>query len=218
VNGSGKFIGVAKMTSEVDYHANFNYWSQGSKYKGFFFLVWLAIKDIPNKIFRHFINPYNENKPVTTSRDTQEIPEVIGHEMLKMIMEYPYESSILDDFAFYDQRQEELMEYKNQQQQQQLYDPRMHGEKNMVYGLEQSQGMNYNQGGNFPLKQQMQMQMPLNMNQQKMNIIRNPNTSMNFNLNQNQMNMQIQGNISNNNFQSKGLNMNKMNIQPQNIS
>jgi YTH domain-containing family protein len=56
VNGSGRFLGVAKMTSEVDYHANFNYWSQGDKWKGFFFVVWIYIKDIPNKAFRHILN------------------------------------------------------------------------------------------------------------------------------------------------------------------
>lgn len=56
VNGSGRFLGLAQMTSEVDYHANFNYWSQGDKWKGFFFVVWLIIKDVPNKAFRHLIN------------------------------------------------------------------------------------------------------------------------------------------------------------------
>jgi len=56
VNGSGKFVGVAQMTSEVDYQANFNYWTQNSKWKGFFFLVWIYIKDIPNRIFKGMTN------------------------------------------------------------------------------------------------------------------------------------------------------------------
>ena len=56
VNGSGKFIGVAQMTSEVDYHANFNYWTQNSKWRGFFFVVWLTLKDVPNRIFKHMTN------------------------------------------------------------------------------------------------------------------------------------------------------------------
>ena len=56
---------------------------------------------------------YNENKPVTTSRDTQEIPENLGYEMVKMIRDYPYESSILDDFAYYEKKQIDLIDYKN---------------------------------------------------------------------------------------------------------
>jgi hypothetical protein len=44
------------MTSEIDYQANFNYWTQNDKWKGFFLLVWLNIKDIPNRVFRNVIN------------------------------------------------------------------------------------------------------------------------------------------------------------------
>ena len=38
-----------------------------------FYVNWIFIKDIPNRIFRQIINEYNDNKPVTSSRDTQEI-------------------------------------------------------------------------------------------------------------------------------------------------
>lgn len=108
VNGSGRFLGLAQMTSEVEYRANFNFWSQGEKWKGFFFVVWLTIKDIPNRALRHIINEYNENKPVTASRDTQEIQPFAGAEVLKIFSESPYESSILDDFKFYEQKQDSL--------------------------------------------------------------------------------------------------------------
>ena len=36
VNGSGKFMGIALMNSDVEYKVNFNYWSQNDKWKGFF--------------------------------------------------------------------------------------------------------------------------------------------------------------------------------------
>jgi hypothetical protein len=97
------------MTSEVEYRANFNYWTQNEKWKGFFFVVWLTIKDVPNRAFRHLINEYNDNKSVTASRDTQEIHPPVGAEMLKVFTEYPYETSILDDFKFYEQKQENQM-------------------------------------------------------------------------------------------------------------
>lgn len=46
------------MTSEIEYRANFNYWSQTEKWKGFFFVKWIYIKDIPNKAFKNIINEY----------------------------------------------------------------------------------------------------------------------------------------------------------------
>jgi hypothetical protein len=58
VNGSGRFLGVGKMTSEIDLNANFNYWSQSKKWKGFFCVVWLIIKDIPNRAFNNIFNEY----------------------------------------------------------------------------------------------------------------------------------------------------------------
>ena len=56
VNGSGRFLGLAQMTSEVEYRANFNFWTQNEKWRGFFFVVWLIIKDVPNRVFKNFIN------------------------------------------------------------------------------------------------------------------------------------------------------------------
>lgn len=107
VNGSGRFLGLARMNSEVEYKANFNYWTQNEKWKGFFFLNWIFIKDIPNRVFRNLINEFNENKPVTASRDTQEIHPVPGQEMLKIFEKFQIESSILDDFTFYEKKQDE---------------------------------------------------------------------------------------------------------------
>ena len=108
VNGSGKFMGLAQMASEVEYRVNFNYWSQNDKWKGFFFVNWIYIKDIPNRIFRQIINEYNDNKPVTSSRDTQEIFPSAGIKMLKIFKDYPQESSIFDNMSL----DEKLMIYQ----------------------------------------------------------------------------------------------------------
>ena len=96
VNGSGKFMGIALMNSDVEYKVNFNYWSQNDKWKGFFFVEWICIKDVPNRMFRSIINDLNENKPVTSSRDTQEICTNAGVKMLKVFKDYPQESTIFD--------------------------------------------------------------------------------------------------------------------------
>ncbi|CAG8448297.1 8038_t:CDS:2 [Cetraspora pellucida] len=50
----------------------------------------------------------NENKPVTNSRDTQELYPEAGHEMLKKFFYYRNKTSILDDFKFYEKRQIEM--------------------------------------------------------------------------------------------------------------
>jgi len=49
-----------------------NFWQQ-DKWNGFFSVKWHIIKDVPNPQFRHIILENNENKPVTNSRDTQEV-------------------------------------------------------------------------------------------------------------------------------------------------
>ena len=101
-------MGLAQMASEVEYRVNFNYWSQNDKWKGFFFVNWIYIKDIPNRIFRQIINEYNDNKPVTSSRDTQEIFPSAGIKMLKIFKDYPQESSIFDNMSL----DEKLMIYQ----------------------------------------------------------------------------------------------------------
>ena len=77
VNGSGHFCGVALMTSPVDYHATAGVWAQ-DKWKGQFSVKWIYVKDVPNSQLRHIKLENNENKPVTNSRDTQEVPPEKG--------------------------------------------------------------------------------------------------------------------------------------------
>ncbi|KAI8003791.1 YTH domain-containing protein ECT2 [Camellia lanceoleosa] len=72
VNASGQFCGVAEMTGPVDFHKDMDFWQQ-DKWSGSFPVKWHIIKDVPNPNFRHIILENNENKPVTNSRDTQEM-------------------------------------------------------------------------------------------------------------------------------------------------
>ena len=51
-NGSGRYIGVARMINEFNDTKEFNYWTQDSKWKGFFDVEWIYIKDIPFKCFK----------------------------------------------------------------------------------------------------------------------------------------------------------------------
>jgi hypothetical protein len=60
------------MMGPVDFNKNMDFWLQG-KWNGSFPVNWHIIKDVPNGHFRHITLSNNENKPVTHSRDTQEV-------------------------------------------------------------------------------------------------------------------------------------------------
>lgn len=106
VNGSGHFCGMAQMVSAVDYNSTVSVWAQ-DKWKGQFKVKWIYVKDVPNAQLRHIRLENNENKPVTNSRDTQEVPSDKGKQVLQIIHSYSHSTSIFDDFMHYEKRQEE---------------------------------------------------------------------------------------------------------------
>lgn len=88
VNGSGQFCGIAEMRDSVDYSQSCNIWVEQTRYKGIFPVEWLMVKNVPNKYFNHLKIPDNDNKPVTCSRDTQEMPYSVGLSMLKIFSSF----------------------------------------------------------------------------------------------------------------------------------
>jgi hypothetical protein len=72
VNGSGLFCGMAEMVGPVDFHKDMDFWCQ-DKWTGSFPVRWHIVKDVPNYTLQHILLQNNENKPVTHSRDTQEV-------------------------------------------------------------------------------------------------------------------------------------------------
>lgn len=113
VNGSGHFCGMAQMVSHVDYNSTANVWAQ-DKWKGQFKVKWIYVKDVPNSQLRHIRLENNENKPVTNSRDTQEVPPEKGKQVLKIMHTFRHTTSIFDDFLHYEKRQEEDEQRKTQ--------------------------------------------------------------------------------------------------------
>ena len=111
VNGSGHFCGIAEMKSEVEYDIETGIWSQ-EKWKGKFAVKWYYVKDVPNNALRHIRLENNDNKPVTNSRDTQEVPPEKGVQVVKIIHSYKNQTSIFDDFGHYEKRQEEEIKSK----------------------------------------------------------------------------------------------------------
>lgn len=114
VNGSRQFCGVAEMIGPVDYKRSMEFWEQ-HKWSGSFALKWHFIKDVPNSQFRRIILQNNENKPVTNSRDTQEVYFQQGLEMLNIIKSYPPRTSILDEFPLCNLPMKNVPELKPQQ-------------------------------------------------------------------------------------------------------
>lgn len=106
VNGSGHFCGMAEMTSAVDMSSSLSVWSQ-DKWRGQFTVKWIYVKDVPNAALRHIRLENNENKPVTNSRDTQEVLPDKGRMVLKILQSYRHATSIFDDFSHYEKRQAE---------------------------------------------------------------------------------------------------------------
>ncbi|XP_076888664.1 YTH domain-containing protein ECT2-like isoform X2 [Bidens hawaiensis] len=109
VNASGQFCGVAEMVGPVDFVNDADYWQQ-DRWSGQFNVKWHIIKDVPNSRFRHILLENNDNKPVTHSRDSQEVKLEAGNAMLKIFKEYDADTSIIDDFSYYDEREKDLQE------------------------------------------------------------------------------------------------------------
>jgi len=63
------------MVGPVDFNKDMDFWQQ-DKWSGSFPVKWHIVKDVPNGNFRHIILENNEFKPVTNSRDTQEVYKV----------------------------------------------------------------------------------------------------------------------------------------------
>ncbi|KAF8760058.1 YTH protein [Rhizoctonia solani] len=110
VNASGHFCGMAEMLTPVDYTRSSTVWAQ-DKWKGVFKVRWIFVRDIPNAALRHIrLNNTQERKPVTNSRDTQELLPEAGHEMLRIFFTHPARTSLLQDFAFYERSKLQSMQ------------------------------------------------------------------------------------------------------------
>ncbi|XWS57614.1 hypothetical protein CRYUN_Cryun09bG0188800 [Craigia yunnanensis] len=115
VNTSGQFVGLAEMVGPVDFSKTVEYWQQ-DKWTGCFLVKWHIIKDVPNTSLRHITLENNENKPVTNSRDTQEVNFEQGIQILKIFKDHSSKTCILDDFEFYEARQKIIQEKKAKHQ------------------------------------------------------------------------------------------------------
>nr|XP_011461641.1 PREDICTED: uncharacterized protein LOC101312235 isoform X3 [Fragaria vesca subsp. vesca] len=115
VNASGQFVGLAEMVGPVDFEKNVEYWQQ-DKWTGCFPVKWHIVKDVPNSLLKHITLENNENKPVTNSRDTQEVKLDEGLKLIKLFKDHSSKTCLLDDFEFYEDRQKTIEEVKAKRQ------------------------------------------------------------------------------------------------------
>ena len=117
-NGSGRYVGVAKMKTACDDSKTFDYWTQDGKWPGLFEVEWLFIKDVPFKEFKNIIITMKDGevKPISNARDTQEIPYEQAKIMLEKIEKFQNSNTILEHFEFYDMRQANYEKNKQMQQ------------------------------------------------------------------------------------------------------
>ena len=135
-NGSGRYCGLARMKSPCDENKTFGLWTQDGKWPGLFDVEWLFIKDVPFKEFKNVIITMKDGevKPISNSRDTQEIPFEQAKIMIQKITDYQNTNTILEHFEFYDMRQEN---YERNMQ--------MNKSKEMKANQENKQGDNNNE-------------------------------------------------------------------------
>ena len=118
-NKSGRFCGVAKMTSSVDETKIFELWTQDNKWPGLFNVEWIFIKDVPLKIFKNICITMFDGTvgPVSHSRDTQEIPYNNAKTMMERFSKYENSNTIFEKFEFYDIRQEHYIKNKKMEKE-----------------------------------------------------------------------------------------------------
>ena len=135
-NGSGRYVGVARMKTPCDENRTFEFWTQDGKWPGLFDVEWLFIKDVPFKEFKEIIITMKDGeiKPISNARDTQEIPFEQAKIMLEKIANYQNSNTILEHFEFYDMRQEN---YEKNMQVKKTFDNQQKIQHNNVNNNEQ---------------------------------------------------------------------------------
>ncbi|OQU77485.1 uncharacterized protein LOC8071196 [Sorghum bicolor] len=104
VNASYNFCGVAEMVGPVDYQNDMDFWCM-DKWIGSFPVKWHIIKNVHNSTFRSILLQNNEDKPVTSSRDTQEIHYTPGTTMLELFKYTRADGCVLDSFMVHEEKE-----------------------------------------------------------------------------------------------------------------
>lgn len=107
-NGSGRFLGIAKMKKEVEEDKFFPFWTQDNKWGGLFEIQWIFMKDLPFYLVKHlnFVMSDGKTRAISFSRDAQEVPFEQAREFIEIFQNFVNTNTILEHFEYYDIRQE----------------------------------------------------------------------------------------------------------------
>jgi hypothetical protein len=109
VHQSGRFVGLARVTGLHDPNKTIDLFAQ-PRWQGSFPVQWLAVRDLAFGPFRHITLP--NKKSCVSSRDGQEIrrPQAIAilDVIAQQVQPTASEFSLLQDFPFYDRRQQKM--------------------------------------------------------------------------------------------------------------
>jgi hypothetical protein len=105
VVSSNQFLGVAKMTSDMDDRESFKYWWEPCKWFGTFKISWLFVKDIHHAKFEQ-IKEEASMTSVINLKDGTMISANTGKQMLTVFKDHPNKPSIFDYFDYMDRRED----------------------------------------------------------------------------------------------------------------
>lgn len=117
VVNSNQFLGIAKLTSDIDHNETFKYWWEPCKWFGSYQIKWLFAKDVPHSNFEHLTQEVYQQGPnpkiaVPTSvinlRDSTKIQASIGKKILEIFAKAPIYPNILQSFGYMDRREDQL--------------------------------------------------------------------------------------------------------------
>lgn len=105
-NSAFCYHGIAKMTSGLQNY-NYHFWVGSDKFKKFtgsFKIEWIVIKDVPNNVLDKItVFQENQNVPVSKLRNGNAIGKEESLEIIKIITNFFYRSSIvLDNMIYFD--------------------------------------------------------------------------------------------------------------------
>ena len=150
-NKSGRFCGVCKMITPVDQNKIFELWTQDNTWPGLFKVEWIFIKDVPLRLFNNQFIVMNNNqiRPISHSRDTQEIPFNKAKIMMEQFAKYKNSNTIFERFEFYDLRQDNYVKNKRLREQKEKEEKeKMINEQNIESNKMDNNNINMNKNAN----------------------------------------------------------------------
>jgi hypothetical protein len=121
VVSSNQFLGVAKMTADINDNESFKYWWEPCKWFGTFQISWHFVKDIHYAKFEQ-IREESFMTSVINLKDGTKISSATGKEMLAVFKSHPAKPSIFDYFDYMDRREDYIRTQRDNSEFEKYFD------------------------------------------------------------------------------------------------